>query len=154
MAAEVVAGVTSGYAGDVSPTDTWAALRADSKAQLVDVRSDAEWSFVGTPDLRQLGREAILVAWQTFPGMKANPAFVDDVATALANLGISRTDGAALYFLCRSGVRSRNAAIAMTRAGFGPCYNIAGGFEGDLDPTGHRGSRNGWKVAGLGWQQT
>jgi rhodanese-related sulfurtransferase len=57
-------------------------------------------------------------------------------------------------FLCRSGVRSRAAAIAMTRAGFSRAYNIAGGFEGDLDGERHRGAANGWKAAGLPWKQT
>lgn len=154
MVAKAVAGVAPEYAGDVSPAETWAALRADPRAQLVDVRSDAEWSFVGAPDLGELGREPLLIAWQTFPGMKPNPAFVDELRTALANLGVSAADGVPIYFLCRSGARSRHAAIAMTRAGFSPCYNIAGGFEGDLDGTGHRGARNGWKAAGLRWQQT
>jgi len=31
---------------------------------------------------------------------------------------------------------------------------VAGGFEGDLDGDGHRGSQNGWKASGLPWRQT
>jgi rhodanese-related sulfurtransferase len=56
-------------------------------------------------------------------------------------------------FLCRSGVRSRDAAIAMTAAGFKACYNVASGFEGDKDAAGHRGTVSGWKVDGLPWMQ-
>jgi rhodanese-related sulfurtransferase len=56
--------------------------------------------------------------------------------------------------LCRSGARSRAAAIAMTRAGLERAYNVAGGFEGELDENRHRGLRNGWKAAGLPWKQS
>jgi rhodanese-related sulfurtransferase len=58
-----------------------------------------------------------------------------------------------VLFLCRSGGRSRNAAVAMTAAGFGSCYNVAEGFEGDKDGEGHRGRVGGWKLAGLPWRQ-
>ena len=43
--------------------------------------------------------------------------------------------------------------MALTAAGFGPCYNVAEGFEGDRDGDLHRGSVGGWKVAGLPWAQ-
>jgi rhodanese-related sulfurtransferase len=61
---------------------------------------------------------------------------------------------APVLFLCRSGARSRSAAIALTQAGYGRAYNVAGGFEGDLDGDRHRGHKNGWKAAGLPWKQT
>jgi rhodanese-related sulfurtransferase len=56
--------------------------------------------------------------------------------------------------LCRSGARSRAAAIALTGAGFAQAFNIGDGFEGDVDPQGHRGNRNGWKAANLPWRQS
>ena len=59
-----------------------------------------------------------------------------------------------IYFLCRSGVRSKHAAIAMTEAGWARCFNIASGFEGPPDPAGHRGTVDGWKAQGLPWTQT
>ena len=61
---------------------------------------------------------------------------------------------APVLFLCRSGARSRSAAIALTAAGFSRAYNIVGGFEGDLDGDRHRGQTNGWKAAGLPWKQS
>jgi len=39
------------YAGDISAAEAWEKLAADSRAQLVDVRTLAEWNFVGVPDL-------------------------------------------------------------------------------------------------------
>ena len=45
------------YAGDVPPREAYAALAADDDAVLVDVRTSAEWNYVGLPDLspRQAG---------------------------------------------------------------------------------------------------
>jgi len=135
------------YAGDVSPADAWSALSADADAQLVDVRTVAEWAYVGLPDLSGLGKDLITVEWKRFPDMSVNDRFVEQAA------GAGARKGAAIYFLCRSGVRSRDAAIAMTDQGFGPCFNVATGFEGDHDADGHRGTVGGWKVDGLPWKQ-
>ena len=141
--------LSSGYAGDLSAPEAWEMLRSDKAAQLVDVRTQAEWSFVGVPDLSEVGRRVHCVEWQGFPSMAQNPAFAGQVAAAL---GTGRDK--ALLFLCRSGGRSRAAAMAMTAAGYERAYNIAGGFEGDLDQNGHRGQQNGWKASGLPWKQT
>lgn len=140
------------YAGDVSPKEAWARLEADPQAQLVDVRTTAEWSFVGLPDLGPLGRAAQRVEWQTFPTMAPNGSFVSEASEAILRAGGAKS--APVFFLCRSGARSRAAAIAMTRAGFTNAYNVAGGFEGDVDGSGHRGARNGWKAAQLPWRQS
>jgi rhodanese-related sulfurtransferase len=138
----------SNYAGDLSVQESWALLQSDPRTQLFDVRTQAEWNFVGIPDLTGLGREAKLIEWQIYPSMQVNPTFVQDATKAAGN------KDAPLLFLCRSGARSRSAAIALTQAGFSRAYNVAGGFEGDLDGDRHRGRRNGWKAAGLPWKQT
>ena len=138
-----------GYAGDLSAAAAWALLSGDREAQLVDVRTMAEWNFVGLPDLSGIGRKVHCVEWQSFPSMAQNPSFV---AQAEAARG-ARKDVAVL-FLCRSGARSRAAAIAITAAGYARAYNIAGGFEGDLDQNHHRGTESGWKATGLPWKQT
>jgi len=135
------------YAGDLRPAEAWKLLDEDRDAVLVDVRTDAEWRFVGLPDLAGLGKEVLLAQWQFFPDGRPNPAFPQDAAEA----GLAK--GRPVLFLCRSGVRSRAAAIAMTQLGYGPCYNVAEGFEGDKDAEGHRGSVGGWKRAGLPWRQ-
>jgi len=138
-----------GYAGDLGATDAWALLQSDPAAQLVDVRTVAEWSFVGLPDLAGIGRQVHCVEWQSYPSMAQNPSFVAQAGAAIG----SRKD-APVLLLCRSGGRSRAAAMAMTAAGYEQAYNVAGGFEGDLDKNSHRGGANGWKAAGLPWRQT
>jgi rhodanese-related sulfurtransferase len=140
------------YAGDVGAAEAWDMLTGNAKAQLVDVRSVAEWNFVGLPDLAALGRKVHCVEWQMFPSMAPNADFVAETSNALAGAGAGSETP--VLFLCRSGARSRAAAMAMTRAGFHNSFNIAGGFEGDLDAKRHRGNEKGWKAEGLPWKQS
>jgi rhodanese-related sulfurtransferase len=143
---------TAAYAGDLSPQQAWDMLAQDSNAVLVDVRSQPEWSFVGGPDLSSVGRRVIFVPWQSWaPG--ARPAMVPNqsFATDLARAGVSKSGPT--IFLCRSGGRSKSAAIAMSALGYQRCYNLAGGFEGPHDAARHRGGVAGWKAAGLPWCQ-
>ncbi len=137
------------YAGDISAQEAWRVLSENPDAVLVDVRTRAEWSYVGLADLGPLGKEPLLAEWQSFPAMNVNPDFASDVS---ATLGDASRD-APVLFLCRSGARSKAAAIALTAQGFAQSYNIVGGFEGDLDEARHRGARTGWKAAGLPWVQ-
>jgi rhodanese-related sulfurtransferase len=136
---------------DVSPTETWSRLEADQRAILVDVRTRAEWAFVGVPDLKRLGRQVLVVEWQSFPDNQTDPQFADRLATALNAQGATASDE--IFFLCRSGGRSRMAAETMSAAGFGRCRNVADGFEGPLDQNRHRGQVAGWKFDGLPWIQ-
>jgi rhodanese-related sulfurtransferase len=140
------------YAGDVGAAEAWDMLKSDPKAQLVDVRTVAEWNFVGLPDLAGLGRRVHCVEWQSFPSMASNPDFVAEISSTLAAAGAG--PDSPVLFLCRSGGRSRAAAIAMTRAGYQKAFNVAGGFEGDLNTERHRGNSNGWKAQGLPWKQS
>ena len=134
------------YAGDVAPQDAYAALAAEEDAVLVDVRTTAEWSYVGLPDLSALGKRVVCVEWQRYPDGAVNGDFVEQLQDA------GLPDGAPIYFLCRSGVRSVAAAEAATRAGLEPSYNVLEGFEGPHDEQGHRAVA-GWKNAGLPWRQ-
>jgi rhodanese-related sulfurtransferase len=143
---------SAGYAGDVSAAEAYSLLKRDKSAVLVDVRTKAEWAYVGIPDLSDLGKETLLIEWQEFPTMKANPEFTAQLDEILLDNGVEAD--APLLFLCRSGARSRAAAIAMTRAGRTNCYNIEHGFEGPLDDKRRRGALEGWKAQGLPWAQS
>ena len=134
------------YAGDVDPADSYAALQVSADAVLVDVRTAAEWSYVGLPDLSHIGKRVIPIEWQRFPDGTQNGSFLEQ----LRHAGVA--EGVPIYFLCRSGVRSAAAAKAATAAGLGPAYNVSDGFEGPLDHDGHR-TVAGWKAAGLPWRQ-
>lgn len=135
----------------VSVEDTWAKLKSNPDSVLIDVRTIAEWAFVGLPDLSSIGKRPVLVEWQGYPDDRLNSAFVERVSEALAPLGAGRDSE--LYFLCRSGSRSLKAARAMAAAGYSRCRNVTDGFEGRLDPNRHRGQLAGWKAKGLPWSQ-
>jgi rhodanese-related sulfurtransferase len=142
----------AGYAGDLSLDEAWALLSSDPAAVLVDVRTAAEWSWVGVPDLTRLGKALVTVEWVSFPGNVKNEGFADQLCQQIEDL--KTPEDAPLLMLCRSGVRSKGAAKVMTEAGYSRCYNISGGFEGDLDEQKHRGNTGGWKVANLPWVQS
>jgi rhodanese-related sulfurtransferase len=135
------------YAGELRPAEAWDLLKADSSAQMIDVRTRPEWSFVGVPNLEAVGRQPVFIAWQIYPAMHTNPTFVDEVRKVVPSPDVP------LLFICRSGARSRAAAETMTAAGYRRCYNVAEGFEGEVDAERHRGRKAGWKAAGLPWTQ-
>ena len=127
------------YAGCLTPAEACQLLEQAPAAKLVDVRSRAEQELVG----RIPGAEHI--EWAFYPGMKPNPDF-------LAQLAMRVDREALVMFLCRSGARSHNAALAASQAGYAEAFNIMEGFEGDVDPgTRQRGAVNGWRAAGLPW---
>ena len=132
---------------NVPPKQVWEALQENPNAQLVDVRTDVEWQFVGLPDLVSIGKQAVLVSWQTYPAMALNTNFTEQ----LKETGF--TPEHHIYFICRSGQRSYAAAQAAREAGFPHTYNVAEGFEGAADDDGHRGVVSGWKADGLPWRQ-
>ncbi|PZP86624.1 MAG: sulfurtransferase [Azospirillum brasilense] len=135
------------YSGNVSPAEAWEAVSAHPQATLVDVRSHAEWLFAGLPDLSALGKDVVTVSWKLYPNFDLNPQFIAQLEAAAPD------KSAPLYFLCKTGGRSTDAAIAATAAGYAQCYNITGGFEGDMNNQRQRGTINGWKAAGLAWLQ-
>lgn len=136
------------YAGDVTPRDAFEVLSRDPEAVLVDVRTRPELAYVGYPDLSTISKQLVPIEWQTFPTGAQNASFVAD----LERFGVPRD--APVYFICRSGARSRFAAVAASAAGWTAAYNVAHGFEGPVDAKGHRGTAAGWKAEGLPWRQS
>ena len=139
---------------EYSPIESWTKLAEDPNAILVDVRTHAEWSFVGLPDLSALNKKPILLEWKSYPGMDANHDFENGLSEALGEAEPSE-----ILFLCRSGQRSLAAAQLMqdlfqAQSRDIKCVNVAEGFEGDLDSQNRRGGLNGWKARGLAWRQS
>lgn len=135
------------YAGDITPEETWKLLSENSEAVMVDCRTEAEWRFVGAPDLSGLDRDVVYIEWNRTDGSH-NDAFVDELVSKIGPTPGERP----VVFLCRSGNRSIAAAEAATAAGIAPSYNILDGFEGNPDENRHRGT-TGWKAVGLPWAQ-
>ncbi|TAJ76424.1 MAG: rhodanese-like domain-containing protein [Gallionellaceae bacterium] len=129
------------YEGALTPKEAYEILRSAPGAKLVDVRTRAEQDWVGRV------AQAVEIEWATYPGMKQNPNF-------LAALQQQVDKEALVLFLCRSGARSHHAAVAATQAGYADCYNILEGFEGDKSAGNQRNVLNGWRAAGLPWEQS
>ncbi|MFI6871403.1 rhodanese-like domain-containing protein [Nocardia sp. NPDC050406] len=136
------------YAGDITPKQAWDLLRDNPNAVLVDVRTEAEWRFVGVPDTSPIGRPTALIEWVDVTGAR-NIRFEDQLKQALAD----RDEDAPVIFICRSGQRSIGAATTATALGVTPSFNVVEGFEGALDAQGHRGG-SGWRAEGLPWRQS
>ena len=136
-----------------TPADCYQVLSENPRSLLIDVRTRAEWQFVGLPDLGGIRREMRLVEWVVFPEMTPNPSFSNQMREIIETEKPER-----ICFICRSGARSLAAARVTAELGdvMGHplhCTNVLEGFEGDLDPEGHRGRLNGWKATGLPWRQ-
>jgi rhodanese-related sulfurtransferase len=129
------------YYGAILPGEAHALLAAFPNARLIDVRTRAEWEYVG----RVPG--SFLIEWTTFPTGARNPRFLDELRAAAAD------PDAPLLFFCRSGQRSDSAARAAAAAGYTMAFNMLEGFEGPKDAEGHRGTLGGWRKAGLPWVQ-
>ena len=136
---------------DVPVEEAWARLEKDPGSVLIDVRTRAEWTFVGLPDLGKIGKRVLTVEWQTSPDSKIDAGFSERLTAVLDAAGA--TKDSELLLSCRSGARSRMEAEAMAGAGYRQCRNVADGFEGPLDASRHRGQVAGWKAAGLSWVQ-
>ena len=135
------------HAGDITPAEAYDLLEDEPDAILVDVRTTAEWTYVGVPDLSGLDKSVRTIEWDRLDGSR-NPAFIEQLRAE----GIA--PGTPLLFLCRSGARSAAAANAVAEEGFTRAHNVVGGFEGDLDGERHRGNAGGWKASGLPWVQS
>lgn len=129
------------YFGAVVPAEAQVLLDEVHNAQLIDVRTRAEWDYVG----RVPG--SILIEWTTYPSGARNPAFLEQLRAAAVD------PQAPVLFICRSGQRSDSAARAAAAAGYSMAFNVLEGFEGPKDAEGHRGTLGGWRKTGLAWVQ-
>ena len=137
-----------GYTGDVQPKDAYQYLSHYRDAAMVDVRTPEEWQSVGVPDLADTGHTLHCISWKTYPNMKKNPDFIVHLTNAVPD---KKTP---IFFICRSGGRSMDAAIAASSEGWRCCFNVMGGFEGEPDPGSQRRETQGWKALKLPWCQT
>ncbi|MCA1322976.1 rhodanese-like domain-containing protein [Herbaspirillum sp. alder98] len=130
------------YRGAVTPAEAYSLLQGNPSIKLVDVRTKAERDWVGMVDVPP--PQHLFVQWNLYPEGKPNPQFI-------AQLQAVASPEDTLLFLCRSGVRSKHAATLASEHGYGNCFDILEGFEGNKDAGGHRKTVEGWCQAGLPW---
>jgi len=133
----------------ILPQEAWAIMQKEPRAVMIDVRSDMEFLFVGHP----VG--AIHIPWIDYPDWRLNPDFVTEVRKLVLG-GVCHekpNSGVPILLICRSGKRSLEAGNLLVKEGFCDVYNVAEGFEGELDEQHHRSARGGWRFHGLPWEQ-
>jgi len=133
----------------LTPKQGWQLMQDDPRAVLVDVRSNMEYLFVGHPS------GAVHIPWIDEPDWEINPHFVRQVRELmLGGVICDSMEGCApILLICRSGKRSLEAGRLLVEKGFSKVFNIADGFEGELDDHHHRSSLGGWRFDGLPWEQ-
>ena len=125
----------------LTPVAAHAFLQQRPDALLVDCRTEMEFFYVGHP----VG--AVHIAWHEPPEWEANPNFAAEVQEE------AKDKTRPVLLICRSGKRTLDAGAALEANGFTEVINVLEGFEGDLDENFHRNTLNGWRVAGLPWEQ-
>ena len=139
--------LTNSYIKNIESFEAWEVLKSEKNSHLIDVRTIAEWSFVGHPDLQPINKKPIFLSWKLYPDMKTNENFISHLEKEITD------KESKLFFICKVGGRSMSAAKAAYDAGFVNSYNIKDGFDGDLDQNNQRGNINGWRAQKLFWRQ-
>lgn len=144
----------------LTPAQAYDTMRnAGDKTTFLDVRTRAEVNFLGTPTVVDANVPYMKLnewyAWNEKKNnfkMEVNSDFADDVASKVAQKGLSKNDP--IILICRSGSRSSKAADLLTKLGYTKVYSVFEGFEGDKAKNGDKkGQRvvNGWKNSDLPW---
>jgi rhodanese-related sulfurtransferase len=103
------------YEGALLPAEAYLILQEAPSAKLVDVRTRAEWEWVGfIPG-------SVQIEWQTYPGGQPNSHFMDALTQQVDKESL-------VMFLCRSGARSHTAAAMATQSGYLDCWLACGWF--------------------------
>ena len=138
---------------NINSKEAFDLLKEDENAVLIDVRTNKEHLEVGIPDLREIGKDTFKIEWRNsiLPGSRKR--FLYDF-----NKNLSHHDEATYLFICRSGMRSKFAALTVEesfKSGNynGMCFNIEDGFEGHEQPSGYQQNPTGWKKLGLPWSR-
>ncbi|NPA25106.1 MAG: hypothetical protein GXO34_04680 [Deltaproteobacteria bacterium] len=161
-------------ATNISPLQAWDMVQNNPKVYLIDVRTPAEYQFIG----HAVGAynipfmflsDKFIEKGRIFKGKKMkksryqpylNTDFMDYMKSHFKADDI-------LLIMCRSGHRSVPASDLLVKNGFKKVCNIVGGFEGNKfhgrdkeerkllkkysENYGRRGFTDGWKHFGLPW---
>ena len=122
-------------------------LQNNPQALFVDVRSKAEYKYVGFPE------NSILIPWIDDPDWEPNPEVFSDLVMQELG-GRENLLNTEIILICRSGFRSNEALKCLENKGFTQVSHVASGFEGELDENDHRGNLNGWRHDGMPWSQS
>lgn len=143
----------------VDAKETYEMMKKDPKVILVDVRTPAEWQFVGYTKMAQIMVPSVFFKYDAIDDKKPryrdimNPNFISEFEEAAAKIGAD--EDTTYVIMCRSGAtRAQPAAKALWQYGYKNVYIMTDGFEGgklkDGDRKGYR-LKAGWKYNGYPW---
>ena len=134
---------------EILPKAAYEMLHKNSRALLIDIRSDMEFLFVGHP------KEAVNIAWIDEPDWVINPHFTAEIRKLMLGGASCQAgeDCVPILLICRSGKRSMEAGAKLLEDGLLNIYSVDGGFEGELDDDHQRSTINGWRFDELPWAQ-
>lgn len=143
----------------VDAKETAEMMKKDPKVILVDVRTPAEWQFVGYTKDAQIMIPSVFFKYDGMDDKKPryrsmpNANFVAELEGKAAELGAD--ENSTYILMCRSGAtRAQPAAKMMAQYGYKNVYVMTDGFEGGKVKEGEKKDfriKDGWKNAGLPW---
>ena len=127
---------------DLQPKEAWTWLQAHPDALFVDVRMEIESLYVGRPP------GTINLPWYEYPDLQPDSG---KFAAAVLREATGRQQP--ILLICRSGMRTLEAGMALEAASFSNIQHVVHGFEGELDEHFRRSTLSGWRFDGLPWEQ-
>ena len=137
------------FVGNITAKESFDELISSTDSVLIDVRSSRELCVDGVAVLENHPEKLLFCEWRSENPQNEKRKFLDDL---FARINFQLTSR--LYFICRSGIRSLEAASyvgnELSKTGVNiMCLNISDGFEGNALKMFGFGERNGLKAAGL-----
>ena len=111
---------------DINVNEAFFKLQVVKNSHLIDVRSHLEWDITGIPDLSSLNKSVFLFEWEYEIKDSFKRKFQDMLINNFDKKSI-------LFFICKSGVRSKYSANLALETGYNECYNIKDGYSNNND---------------------
>lgn len=135
---------------NVTPSEAYELATTDANVYIIDVRTIAEWQWVGHPGTNKvdegsdLDGKVVNISYKIDKkgAFVVNPSFINEINELFDN-----ASNVTLISMCRSGSRSLAASALLEAAGYN-ALNMVTGFEGSKDVYGYR-TINGWANDGL-----
>ena len=137
------------FVGNIEAKDSFNEIVSSDDTFLIDVRSFRELYVDGVAHFENHADKLLFCEWRGEYSVYEKKEFL---GVLLSRIDLS--DTSSLFFICRSGIRSLEAAefVGSELAKMGEdvsCVNVSDGYEGNAFKMFGFGEKNGWKAAGL-----
>ena len=125
---------------NITAVEAYKLMKIIQNSVLIDVRTEKEWKEGGVVTLDHEFVKILLLSWRLLPDMVLNQSFIKEISAKILD------NSANLFFMCRSGVRSFEAANFVLQHGYLNCYNISDGFESNQNDYGWKNNNLPWRM--------